>query len=63
MDDPEISYLLRRCCAHRALARVATCAEAHSVHQEFVRRYQHRLLTVRRARATATPTCQERLAA
>lgn len=63
MDDPEISYLLRRCCSHRALARVTACAEAHCVHQEFVRRYQHRLLAVRRARAMATPACQERLAA
>ncbi|OAN53344.1 hypothetical protein [Sphingobium sp. TCM1] len=50
MDDPEISYLLRRCCSHRALARVTACPEAHYVHQDFVRRYQHRLLAVRRAR-------------
>jgi hypothetical protein len=63
MDDPEISYLLRRCSAHRALARVATCAESHCIHQEFVRRYQHRLLGLRRTRAMAMPTRQELMAA
>lgn len=31
MDDPEISYLPRRCCSHRALARTAACAESHCI--------------------------------
>lgn len=63
MDDPEISYLLRRCCSHRTLADVTACAEARCIHQQFVRSYQHRLLALRRARAMATPLYQERLAA
>ena len=63
MDDPEISYLLRRCCSHRALARITTCAEALRIHQEFVRRYQHRLLDLRRARALTMPARQKLLAA
>lgn len=63
MDDPEISYLLRRCCAHRALAHAAACAEARCIHQEFVSRYQRLLLGLRRARASATPAGQELLEA
>lgn len=63
MDNPDITYLLHRCCSHRSLASGATCAEARRVHQEFVRRYQQRLLALRRGQAVATPPCQERRAA
>jgi len=63
MDNSDITYLLGRCCSHRSLASLTASAEARRVHQEFVRRYQHRLLALRRARATATPSYQEQLAA
>lgn len=47
MDDPDISYLLGRCRSHRALAHITTCAEARSIHQQFVSSYQRRLLALR----------------
>ena len=63
MDDPDMSYLLGRCRSHRTLARITSCAEARCIHQQFVSSYQRRLLALRRARASATPMYQERLAA
>jgi hypothetical protein len=50
MDTVEICYLLQRARAHRLLGRVAKCRETRSIHRQFVRNYQSRLLSIRRRR-------------
>lgn len=50
MDKLEIPYLLTRARAHRLLGQVAKCSEARSIHRQFVRNYQGRLLAIRRMR-------------
>ena len=50
MDADDIPYLLKRACAHRLLTREAKCGEARSIHRQFVRNYQRRLVAIRRSR-------------
>jgi uncharacterized protein YqjF (DUF2071 family) len=53
MDTVEIPYLLKRARAHRRLGQVATCREARSIHRQFVRNYQNRLVAIRHGRLSS----------
>jgi len=53
MDVDDIPYLLKRICDHRLLERNATCCEARTIHHQFVRNYQRRLMALRRSRVAA----------
>lgn len=63
MDSQDIPYLLKRACAHRAMALVAKSIEARCIHHQFVKRYQHLLAGIRHAQLPVIHSVPERQAA
>jgi hypothetical protein len=50
METTDIPYLLGHARFHRGMERTTKCCEACSVHHQFVKNYQKRLLAIRRTR-------------